>query len=767
MHTRNLAGMIFLPGIILLFTLSFFNYSTTPPEPVARWNLDHFETDYAIDQVTGIADMISGRFHYSHNAGGELIRYPTHLKRRGKSAPPITGAFTLEAWVSLQIQAPHWNPIFNQGIDVPPVDNERQTRHPGLVGAKFGNIDLSRVVNANPVFLDGFDQNWRDGDNDWSGRWRGYIIAPYTGTVEFSAEADDGFRLEVGNQTVIDGWGKDTERVGRISMEKGKSYPVVVEYYRDRGDSYLRIFWKWEGNPESIVPSESLFHTDDKIRIAESEINNQALFPDEKTRLSFGIGPDGKPGIKLNLNGDEKSFHSEKRIPLKTWTHLAVSYDGKEILRFFVNGKEAGSFGFENGLIIEGGGDMYVGKSHREHGMPYSLKEFTGIIGSVVLYDECVGRDDLQREFQSQKTGYNRPAAAVYPFSHVMVYDQPDRFAAWPANGGLWVWDDEMVVAFEVNWFRDRPDAMDGHATDRSRSNEDFIARSKDGGKTWTNKEYPMFDPPADSIKPFTGSMEFTHPDFAFKSFGSRFYYSYDRGRTWGGPFLLNVDGVEGRLSARTDYLVEDDSTAYFFLAVNPDGSEDRAFCAYTCDGGKTIRFHGWMTDSSPEPYERWVMPSTVRLSPTHLVSALRRKINIPRADIPDSTLNWVDVYQSADNGKTWEFLSMVAKTGDPNNPYNGNPPSMFRLDDGRLGLTYAVRNVPGRLCAKISSDNGRTWGDEIILRQDARNWDIGYTRSAQRPDGQVVTIYYFATPENRSQFIAATIWDPDIRFVR
>ncbi len=58
---------------------------------------------------------------------------------------------------------------------------------------------------------------------------------------------------------------------------------------------------------------------------------------------------------------------------------------------------------------------------------------------------------------------------------------------------------------------------------------------------------------------------------------------------------------------------------------------------------------------------------------------------------------------------------AMVAETGHPNNPYNGNPPSMFRLDDGRLGLTYAVRKVPGRLCAKISNDNGKTWGDEII----------------------------------------------------
>ena len=31
----------------------------------------------------------------------------------------------------------------------------------------------------------------------------------------------------------------------------------------------------------------------------------------------------------------------------------------------------------------------------------------------------------------------------------------------------------------------------------------------------------------------------------------------------------------------------------------------------------------------------------------------------------------------------------------------------------------------------------GRTWGDEIVLRNEGGCWDLGYTRSVQRPDGQ------------------------------
>ena len=37
--------------------------------------------------------------------------------------------------------------------------------------------------------------------------------------------------------------------------------------------------------------------------------------------------------------------------------------------------------------------------------------------------------------------------------------------------------------------------------------------------------------------------------------------------------------------------------------------------------------------------------------------------------------------------------------------------------------------------------------------------WDFGYTRTIQRTDGKLVTLYYYTTVENPEQHIAATIW--------
>ena len=52
--------------------------------------------------------------------------------------------------------------------------------------------------------------------------------------------------------------------------------------------------------------------------------------------------------------------------------------------------------------------------------------------------------------------------------------------------------------------------------------------------------------------------------------------------------------------------------------------------------------------------------------------------------------------------------------------------------------------------------------GQDIHLRDDGRTWDLGYTRTVQRLDDKLVTIYYYTTEKNEEQHIAATIWDPD-----
>lgn len=340
---------------------------------------------------------------------------------------------------------------------------------------------------------------------------------------------------------------------------------------------------------------------------------------------------------------------------------------------------------------------------------------------------------------------------------NIIVYQEPGRFGGWPANNGIWSWGDEILVGFERAYYQANEH---GHSVVPNRPNEQGLARSLDGGETWQLQDPGLLAGGIQNAAACPGGIYFEHPDFAMKCSGNAFFISYDRGHAWQGPYLLPDFGR--RLTARTDYIIQGPESCLFFLsAFEPSvqaGIKDRAFCAQTTDGGKTFEFLGWMTGNNPpsDPIAvRSVMPSTFRGSQGQLISALRRRYDSHQGD-QISPSCWIDVYHSFDSGRSWTFLSKVAGTGG----WNGNPPSLTRLQDGRLCAAYGCREAPFGMRARLTADDGCTWGEEIFLRGDGRTWDLGYPRMVQRQDGQLVTIYYFTTSENPEQHIAATIWD-------
>lgn len=343
---------------------------------------------------------------------------------------------------------------------------------------------------------------------------------------------------------------------------------------------------------------------------------------------------------------------------------------------------------------------------------------------------------------------------AVAAKEHVIVDYRPDVFAAHPANRGIWSWGDELLVGYKTAAYMKHEDS---HSRDPESPQIKLAARSQDGGATWSVED--SLDLKKDPI-PSPGGINFEHPDFALYAERGYFQVSYDRGRTWEGPYTLSVPGIE-ELTNRTDYVVNGRHDATLFLSASVDTVQagnyrDRAFAARTRDGGKTWAPLGWMT---AEPFEvRSVMPDTVKVGKNHLVSVLRRRLD-PSGKVRRE-INWIDAYGSTDSGRTWEYLSRVAHTDLGGR--NGNPPALARLRDGRIVAAYGYRAYPYSIRAKVSADNGRTWSREIILRDDGDNWDIGYPQMVVRPDGKLVTLYYFSTTDRPEQHIVATIWDVD-----
>lgn len=350
---------------------------------------------------------------------------------------------------------------------------------------------------------------------------------------------------------------------------------------------------------------------------------------------------------------------------------------------------------------------------------------------------------------------------------HLKVYYEPGRYGGWPANNGIWIWGNEILVGFSKGYYKNMGIK---HGIDRSKEEIHVLARSIDGGESWRVEDpAPNGLIPAaefgtqrkDFISPLasqlTSSLDFKAKDFAMtthmgKNNNSTFWYSYDRGHHWKGPFSLPDFGGRGTL-ARTDYIVDGKEKATMFITLpKSDGKEGQVACVRTEDGGRTWNQISWL---GKEPKDYSIMPASVRLSKRELLVTTRDK---------EGDASYISSYYSNDNGKSWVTLDKaVEDTGI------GNPPAMVRLKDGRVCLVYGYRSDPdgvktSDVRARLSSDKGLTWSKEYILRNDGSGRDVGYPRVVQRPDGKVVVVYYFMDQETGPErYIGATIWTPPV----
>jgi beta-glucosidase len=109
------------------------------------------------------------------------------------------------------------------------------------------NFDWSRGRPAPQINEDGF-----------SARWTGKITPPESGVYQLGATADDGVRVYLDGQLLVDAWkGNQASQIRtlmkEVNLEAGRAYDLRIEYFEDIRNAIAKFIWSFPRFTERIT----------------------------------------------------------------------------------------------------------------------------------------------------------------------------------------------------------------------------------------------------------------------------------------------------------------------------------------------------------------------------------------------------------------------------------------------------------------------------------------------------------------------------------
>lgn len=118
----------------------------------------------------------------------------------------------------------------------------------------------------------------------------GWLRVPEGGEYTFRLTSDDGSRLTIADQRVIDhdGLHGSEPRDATLELTEGL-HPILIEHFENDVDARLLLEWKRPGRPFAVVPSSSLATLADEVRVTAPGLKKVM------TRNSLRRPGDGRP----------------------------------------------------------------------------------------------------------------------------------------------------------------------------------------------------------------------------------------------------------------------------------------------------------------------------------------------------------------------------------------------------------------------------------------------------------------------------------------
>ncbi|MBP0006374.1 MAG: hypothetical protein J7642_22090 [Cyanobacteria bacterium SBC] len=136
----------------------------------------------------------------------------------------------------------------------------------GLTAQYFSGTNFDTLVQTRVDPTVNF--NWGQGaatgglaTDAYSVRWTGEIEPRFNETYTFHTISDDGVRLWVDGQLIIDQWQLQgaVEHTGTIDLDAGREYDIKLEYFESQGNASAQLLWSSPSQSKEVIPASQLY----------------------------------------------------------------------------------------------------------------------------------------------------------------------------------------------------------------------------------------------------------------------------------------------------------------------------------------------------------------------------------------------------------------------------------------------------------------------------------------------------------------------------
>lgn len=217
--------------------------------------------------------------------------------------------------------------------------------------------------------------------------------------------------------------------------------------------------------------------------------------------------------------------------------------------------------------------------------------------------------------------------------------------------------------------------------------------------------------------------------------------HSTDHGATWSTPVPIPGGGKAVRGNP-----VELEDGTLILPTYGGEETKGQIFILSTTDRGQS-----WERLAILEIEDYLFHEPNLFLTPSGKLVMLTRSRNMAGEE-PNGLTSPLFTSESADGGRSWSpFVKRPF--------YSPSPFHALQLKSGRVLVTYGYRFEPYGIRAFLMDSEFTAWeqAEDIVLRDDAAGFDIGYTSSVQLDNGDILVTYYYCDDAAGRRYIAGT----------